>query len=67
MIKGSGTLILVLVVCTALVAGCGRRSQLDRPGGAASANPAVADPAVAAEQPVQAAKPQKTFILDPLI
>ncbi len=66
-IKGSGMLIFALALCATLVAGCGRRSQLDQPGSVTSDAGGVADPAIAAEQAEPAKKPGKTFILDPLI
>ncbi|MBA5778585.1 hypothetical protein H2509_15760 [Stappia sp. F7233] len=57
----TGTLILAVCLSALVVAGCGRRSQLEQPS-------AAADPAVAADQlPAEPAKPDRPFILDPII
>lgn len=62
MTNRTGIVILALCLSALAVAGCGRRSQLERPA-AAGAGPAAA----AGETPADPAKPDRPFILDPII
>jgi len=59
--------VIAVVAAAVGLAGCGRKGPLDAPGAAIKPAPDTLQPADTTTKPSSVAKPDKTYILDPLL